>query len=418
MSTSPKRVAAMAGRHILLAVTGSIACYKVIDLASKLTQAGAIVDVIMSASAGKFVTPLAFQSVTGRQVHTDLWADDSHVLHVGLAEGADLLVVAPATANTLARMAHGMADDLIGVTLLAARCPVLCAPAMDGGMYAHPATQANVQTLQARGVDMLGPVEGRMASGMSGLGRMVEPAEIFGAIRQRLGAGGPLTGRTVVITAGGTQEAIDPVRMISNRSSGKQGFALAQAALDLGARVTLITGPAALGTPHGARRVNVISAAEMAEAVLRESAHAHALIMAAAVADFRPARTASEKIKKTDEVPVIELERTLDIISAVAERRRETGSPAALVGFAAESCNVLAFAQDKLRRKGLDMVVANDISEPGAGFNVDTNHVTLVYPDRLEALPMMEKSAVAEHVMAQVVALMKRVRVAEVTIAA
>jgi phosphopantothenoylcysteine decarboxylase / phosphopantothenate---cysteine ligase len=394
MSTSPKRIAALAGRHVLLAVTGSIACYKIIDLASKLTQAGPIVDVIMSASAGKFVTPMTFQSVTGRPVHTDLWTEDAHVLHVGLA------------------------DDLIGVTLLAAHCLVICAPAMDGGMFAHPATQTNVQTLLARGVVMVGPIVGRMASGMSGLGRMVEPAEIYGAIRHTLCAGGPLAGRTVVVTAGGTQEAIDPVRMISNRSSGKQGFALAQAALDLGASVTLITGPAALETPHGARRINVISAAEMADAVLRESVRAHALIMAAAVADFRPARTAAEKIKKTGEVPVIELERTLDIISTVAAHRRETGWPAALVGFAAESHNVLACAQDKLHRKGLDMVVANDVSEPGAGFNVDVNYVTLVYPDRLEALPMMDKSAVAEHVLARVLGLMDGVRVPEEAIAA
>lgn len=418
MRTSTKRIAVLAGRHVLLGVTGSIACYKSIDLASKLTQAGAIVDVIMTAGAEKFVTPLAFQSVTGRPVHTDLWANDAHVLHVGLAERADVLVIAPATANTLARIAHGLADDLLGVTLLAARGPVLCAPAMDGGMFAHPATQANVQTLLARGVTLLGPVEGRMASGQVGIGRMVEPAEIFGAIRQTLSAGGPLNGRTVVVTAGGTQEAIDPVRMISNRSSGKQGFALAQAALDLGASVTLITGPAALSTPHGARRVDVASAADMAEAVLRESARADALIMAAAVADFRPAQTAAEKIKKTGAVPVIELERTLDIISAVAERRRERGSPAALVGFAAESRNVLAFAQDKLQRKGLDLVVANDVSEPGAGFNVDTNHVTLVYPDRLEALPMMDKSAVAEHVLARVVGLLDSVRVAEAAMTA
>lgn len=402
---TPARISALAGRQILLGVSGSIACYKIIDLASKLTQAGAIVDVVLTAAAQKFVTPLAFQSVTGRPAHASVWSEDAHVLHVGLAEHADLLVIAPATANTLAMLAHGTADELLGVTHLAARCPMLCAPAMDSGMYTHPATQANVATLLARGVTMIGPVAGRMASGLSGLGRMAEPAELFGAIRHAVSSAGPLRGKRVLVSAGGTQEAIDPVRMITNRSSGKQGFAIAQAALDLGAQVTLVSGPAGLATPHGAARINVTTAAQMADAVLAECGAADVIVMAAAVADFRPLQCAADKIKKTGAMPVIELERTLDIIGAVSDLRTRHARRQLLVGFAAESRDVVAFALDKARRKGLDFVVANDISEPGAGFNVDTNHVTLVYPDgRTEPLAMMDKSAVAEHVLQRVVA--------------
>lgn len=389
-------------RRILLGVTGSIAAYKAADLASQLTQAGAQVEVVLTTSAKQFVTPLTFQSLTGRPAHTDLWGEEAHVVHVGLGERADVVVIAPASANTLAKLAHGLADNLLTVTALAARCPVVVAPAMDGGMFSHPATQANLEVLRARGVVILGPAEGRMASGLIGQGRMVEPAEIFGQLRLVLARKGPLVGRHIVVTAGGTQEPLDPVRYITNRSSGKQGFAVAQAALDRGAQVTLIAGPSALPTPVGATRVAVQTAQEMAEAVLTHSANADALIMAAAVADFRPANTAEHKIKKTA-VPEIILEKTTDILSAVAERRAQTRWPKVVVGFAAESQDLIANAREKVFRKNLSLIVANDISAQDAGFSVDTNRVLFIgATGGVEPLPLMTKAEVAEKILERV----------------
>jgi phosphopantothenoylcysteine decarboxylase/phosphopantothenate--cysteine ligase len=398
-------ISLLQSKRILLGVTGSIAAYKAADLASQLTQAGAEVDVILTEAATKFITPLTFQSLTGRTAYSDLWGSDAHVIHVGLGERADLLVIAPATADVIARLAHGLANDLLTVTALAARCPVLVAPAMDGGMLAHPATQANLKTLAERGVTLLGPAEGRMASGLVGRGRMVEPEEILGHVRLALGRKGPLAGRRIVVTAGGTQEPIDPVRFISNRSSGKQGFAVAQVALDRGAQVTLVAGPTALGAPIGARRVDVTTAAEMAEAVLAV-ADADALIMAAAVADFRPAQVADQKIKKAA-VPLVELETTVDILSAVAERREATGKPTVVVGFAAESENLIENAREKVFRKRLSLIVANDISAKDAGFSVDTNRVTLIGSGGgVEPLPLMSKEQVAEVVLERVAGLL------------
>ncbi|MDP3186255.1 MAG: bifunctional phosphopantothenoylcysteine decarboxylase/phosphopantothenate--cysteine ligase CoaBC, partial [Anaerolineales bacterium] len=260
----------LTSKHILLGVTGSIAAYKAAELASRLTQEGAQVDVILTPAAERFVAPLTYQSVTGRRAFTEaeLWDGEAHVLHVGLGHSADLLVIAPCTANTIARLAHGSADNLLTITALAARCPILLAPAMDVGMFAHPATQENVRILSERGVHFAGPGEGRMASGLTGKGRMLEPAELLGHIRLVLGKNGKLVGKKVVVTAGGTQEAIDPVRVITNRSSGKQGYALAQAAIDAGAQVTLITAPTSLTAPVGARLIEVRTAGEMLEAVL------------------------------------------------------------------------------------------------------------------------------------------------------
>jgi len=398
-------ISLLQSKRILLGVTGSIAAYKAADLASQLTQAGAEVDVILTEAATKFITPLTFQSLTGRTAYSDLWGSEAHVIHVGLGERADLLVIAPATADVIARLAHGLANDLLTVTALAARCPVLVAPAMDGGMFAHPATQANLKTLAERGVTLLGPAEGRMASGLVGRGRMVEPEEILGHVRLALGRKGPLAGRRIVVTAGGTQEPIDPVRFISNRSSGKQGFAVAQVALDRGAQVTLVAGPTALGAPIGARRVDVTTAAEMAEAVLAV-ADADALIMAAAVADFRPAQVADQKIKKAA-VPLVELETTVDILSAVAERREATGKPTVVVGFAAESENLIENAREKVFRKKLSLIVANDISAKDAGFSVDTNRVTLIGSGGgVEPLPLISKEQVAEVVLERVAGLL------------
>ena len=398
-------ISLLQSKRILLGVTGSIAAYKAADLASQLTQAGAEVDVILTEAATKFIAPLTFQSLTGRTAYSDLWGSDAHVIHVGLGERADLLVIAPATADVIARLAHGLANDLLTVTALAARCPVLVAPAMDGGMFAHPATQANLKTLAERGVTLLGPAEGRMASGLVGRGRMVEPEEILGHVRLALGRKGPLAGRRIVVTAGGTQEPIDPVRFISNRSSGKQGFAVAQVALDRGAQVTLVAGPTALSAPIGARRVDVTTAAEMAEAVLAV-ADADALIMAAAVADFRPAQVADQKIKKAA-VPLVELETTVDILSAVAERREATGKPTVVVGFAAESENLIENAREKVFRKKLSLIVANDISAKDAGFSVDTNRVTLIGSGGgVEPLSLMSKEQVAEVVLERVAGLL------------
>ncbi len=398
-------------RRILLGVSGSIAAYKSADLASGLRQAGAQVDVILTAAARQFVTPLTFQSVTGRPAFTDedLWGEAGHVLHIGLAEGADLMVVAPATANTLARLAHGLADNLLAVSALANRAPLLLAPAMDGGMWDHPATRKNVEILGDRGALFVGPESGHLASGQQAVGRMAEPDTILGAIRLALGAGGPLVGVHVVVTAGGTQEAIDPVRRITNRSSGKQGFALAQAALDLGAKVTLIAAPTGLSAPYGVRREDVTSAAEMLAAVRESIRQADALVMAAAVADFRPAKLATDKLKKGDGVPQIELEPTPDILATIRSEKGEGHNLSVVAGFAAESQDLIPNAQAKLDSKGLDLIVANDILAPDAGFGVDSNRVTLLYADgRQEALPLLGKDEVAARVMAAVAELLER----------
>jgi phosphopantothenoylcysteine decarboxylase/phosphopantothenate--cysteine ligase len=379
-------ITVLENKRIKLGVTGSIAVYKAVDLASKLTQAGALVDVIMTGAAQKFVTPLTFQSVTGRPVYTSMWmaadgALPTHITHVGLGEGADLLLIAPVTAQTIAKLACGLADDLLAVTALAARCPVVIAPAMDGSMYGHPATQANLQTLRERGVTVIEPEEGRFASGLVGKGRLPETPVLLGHIRRVLGHQGELAGYRVVVTAGGTREPLDPVRYLTNRSSGKQGYALAQAALDAGAEVSLISPVRNLPVPVGAALVRVDTAQEMLEAVQAHVEKSDALIMAAAVADFRPAEVSKLKIKKSakpDEAPTLALARNPDILMEVKAQRDEKGWPRVVVGFAAESEDVLTNAQAKLKRKGLDLMVANDIMAIDAGFEVDTNRVTLI----------------------------------------
>ncbi len=387
------------GKRILLGVTGSIAAYKAVEIASHLAQWGAQVDTVLTESAQKFVTPLTFQSVTGRKAYTDadLWGGEGHVTHVGLGRSADLLVIAPASANTLAKLAHGLGDNLLALTALACHCPILAAPAMDAGMFEHPATQTNVEILAKRGVDIIGPAEGHLASGLTGRGRMVEPLSVVARVRYLLSRSGPLAGKKVVISAGGTQEAIDPVRMITNRSSGKQGFALAQAALDAGADVTLVTTTLAPGAPDAAEVIQVKSAAEMLSAILESVPGADLLVMAAAVADFRPVHTATDKIKKRDGIHAIELEPTTDILKAVAAQRNSSGFPRFTIGFAAESKDLLDNARVKLTEKRLDLIVANDISGPEAGFEVDNNRVALIFPDgTIERLDLMAKDAVAE----------------------
>jgi phosphopantothenoylcysteine decarboxylase/phosphopantothenate--cysteine ligase len=383
-------------KHILLGVTGSIAAYKSADLASKLTQAGSLVDVILTPGAEKFITPLTFQSVTGRKAFTDanLWGGDAHVLHVGLGHSADLLVIAPCTANTLAKLAHGLADNLLTITSLAMRSSVLIAPAMDAGMYEHPATRENIHILSDRGVSFAGPEEGHMASGLSGRGRMVEPADLMSHIRLVMGRTGSLSGRKIVVTAGGTQEPLDPVRVLANRSTGKQGYAIAQAALDAGASVVLVSAPTSLTPPLGAKFIPVSTAEEMHTVVLAESAGADGLVMAAAVADFRPKIVAGNKLKKRDGIPQLELELTPDVLLSVS--KLGANRPRVVIGFAAESRDLLDNAARKLKSKKMDLLVANDIAAPGAGFAVDTNRVSLLSPDSgVETLPLMSKSEVA-----------------------
>jgi phosphopantothenoylcysteine decarboxylase/phosphopantothenate--cysteine ligase len=402
-------------RRILLGVTGSIAAYKAADLASKLTQAGALVDVIMTEAAQRFISPLTFQALTGRAVYTDLWQTEgdgglpTHIAHVGLAEGASALLIAPATADAIARIAHGFASDMLAITALAARCPLLIAPAMDGGMYENEAVQTNLALLRQRGVLVIEPEEGRFASGLTGRGRLPETSTLISALRYALGRGGALSKRRIIVTAGGTREALDPVRYLTNRSSGKQGYALAGACLDAGADVILITAARGLDAPYGAQIVPVDSAKQMHDAVMSAAAGADALIMAAAVADFRPASVAEQKIKKLEqaETPTLVLERTPDILASVRDRRQVTGYPRVVVGFAAESKNVRDYARDKLDRKGLDLIVANDITAEDAGFDTDTNRVTIYDRDNGEEfLDLTSKARISEAVIGRVAVLL------------
>jgi len=391
-------------KNIILGVTGSIAAYKAADLASKLAQNGAHVETILTKAGSKFISPITFQSVTGQRAYSDsdLWGSDAHVLHIGLARKADMLVIAPVSANTMAKLANGIADNLLTVTALALHrdepsVPLLLAPAMDAGMFRHPATQDNLRILKERGSCFIGPEEGHLASGLIAKGRMSEPTKILGQIRFFLSRGGPLNGKHIIVTAGGTQEVIDPVRFITNRSSGKQGYALAQAALDAGAEVTLITAPTTLNPPKGAHTLAVRSAAEMEQTVLSACQGTYALLMAAAVSDYRLTNPSDQKIKKETGTPSLLLERTSDILTAVKSHRALTGFPKIVVGFAAETQNLLNNAQIKLQSKGLDLIVANDVSAPNAGFGVGTNRVTLLWADgNREDIPLMSKAEIGD----------------------
>ncbi len=399
-------------KTILLGVSGSIAAYKAADLASKLAQGGARVHAILTKAATQFISPLTFQSVSGQPAYTDadLWGAQAHVLHIGLAQDADLFIIAPATANTLAKLAHGFADDLLALTALALEhgddaSPLLIAPAMDAGMYSHPSTQANIATLRARGAQFVGPETGHLASGLTARGRMSEPATILGRARRLLARGGPLSGRHVVVTAGPTQEPLDPVRYLTNRSSGRQGYALAQAALDSGAEVTLISGPTTLAPPEGARLLSVRSADEMSAAVLEHAPAADVLLMAAAVADFRPAQTANQKIKKTGQAFTLELTATPDILNTL---KRQAKRPRVTVGFAAETQDLLTNARAKLEAKGLDLIVANNVSAADAGFAVATNRVAILHRDgQIEELPLMSKAEVATEIIKRIIAMLE-----------
>ncbi|MBF8267649.1 MAG: coaBC [Dehalococcoidia bacterium] len=392
----------LSGSSVILGVTGSIACYKAADLASKLTQEGAHVDVILTQGASNFITPLTFRSLTHRPVVGDLFDPQSElaVEHVALAQRADIIIVAPATAHVLAKLAHGMADDALTATILASSAPLAVAPAMDGHMYTNPATQENLSKLRERGVTIIGPAEGYLASGLRGIGRLVEVPQIVESLCAILGRRGDLAGKSVVVSAGGTAEPIDPVRVITNRSSGKMGYAVAQAARDRGARVTMVTAPTSLPDPVGVETVHVGTALEMRDAIFRACEDGDVLIMAAAVADYRPVSVAEQKIKKGGERWSIELIKNPDILAEAPGRVLK-------VGFAAESQDLLENARTKLVAKGVALMVANDITAPDSGFAVDTNKVYLVDRERgVEELPLLSKYEVGHRILDRVVELL------------
>ena len=387
----------LTNKTIALGVSGSIACYKAVDFASRLAQLGADVDVLMTDAARRFVAPLAFRAITHRPVVTSLFETDSElsINHVAVAERADLVAVVPATANTLAKIALGFADDAVSATVLATAAPILVAPAMDANMFDSPAVRANVRTLRERGVYVAGPAEGRLASGLVGKGRLLEPAELVGHVRLLLGRNGELAGRKIVVTAGGTREPIDPVRVIANRSSGKMGYAIAEAARDRGADTVLVTSPTALAAPVGVKVVPVGSALSMRDALYAESEDADAVIMAAAVADWRVAEVARGKVKKGDaDTWSVDLVKNPDIIAGLPSKR------AVKVGFAAESEDLSANARAKLISKDLRLIIANDITAADAGFATDDNRVTILDREGGEQrLPLMSKYDVATHIL-------------------
>ncbi|GAC1364594.1 MAG: bifunctional phosphopantothenoylcysteine decarboxylase/phosphopantothenate--cysteine ligase CoaBC [Ktedonobacteraceae bacterium] len=406
-------------RRIIVGICGGIASYKAIDLVSKLQQAGAIVDVIMTERAEEFIRPLTFATMSHRPVFSNLWEPSGKAAetHIVLAEEAELLAIVPATANTIARLAHGITDDMLTAVALATRAPLLLAPAMYKEMYTHPATQANLALLQERGAFVVGPEVGRLASGAIGPGRLPETAALLGAIAIALGQKGDLAGRRVIVTAGGTHEPIDPVRFVGNRSSGKMGYALAEEARDRGAHVILISGPVALSPPYGVEMQQVETAIQMRDAIHRFISDADALVMSAAVADFRPDAVATQKIKKHSDKHGGELSLRLienpDILAELADNKNGPLKDLQLrrrlirVGFAAETQHIVDYAQSKLYAKRLDLLVANDVSRSDSGFGTDTNKVLILHADgAIEDLPVMPKTGVATAIWDRVVSLL------------
>ncbi|HEX4968187.1 MAG TPA: bifunctional phosphopantothenoylcysteine decarboxylase/phosphopantothenate--cysteine ligase CoaBC [Nitrospiraceae bacterium] len=387
----------MAGKQIVLGVTGSIAAYKAVALLRTLRREGAVVDVVMTHSATKFVTPLTFEVLSGRPVSTDVFEAHQEMKHLSLSEQADVIVIAPATANCLAKSALGLGDDLLSTMLLTAQCPLIVAPAMDGGMWTHPSVTEHVRTLRARGAIVVNPEIGPLASGRIGQGRMAEEGTILEAIQAALSPRRDWQGHRVLVSAGPTQEAIDPVRFISSRSSGKMGYAIAEAAQARGAQVVLVTGPTVLPIPRGIEVVSVATAEEMLKALSARLAWSTTVIMAAAVADFRPTHPASQKIKKQGRTgQTLDLERTTDILASLSAQR----TTQFMVGFAAETSDLIAHAKDKLKSKGLDLIVANDVTIEGAGFGSDQNTATVIDREgNLTELPLMPKRSLADAIL-------------------
>ena len=384
------------GKHIVVGVTAGIAAYKAVDLVSRLYKAGAEVKVVMTRNATKFVSPLVFGEISKHKVAVEMFENvqDWNVEHIAYATWADAYVVAPATANVLAKMAHGIADDMLSTQLLATTAPVFVCPAMNSNMYAHPTVQENLSTLRGRGVHVLEPDSGLLACGVEGKGRLPDPQKIMDWVDFHLGKTELLEGKTVIVSAGGTQEAIDPVRYITNRSSGKMGYAVALKAAQAGAKTILVSAPTDLAVPIGVERIIVRSATEMKEAIDNYYDSADAVIMAAAVADYRVAEVADNKIKK-QETMTLELVKNPDILASLGERKEHQK----LIGFAAETQDVITYGKEKVRKKNLDMLVANDVSKSNAGFDVDTNEVTFIYPvDQIVNLPNMSKLDVAERI--------------------
>lgn len=397
--TAPNQDAVLQGRKLLLGVSGGIAAYKAAELVRRFKKAGADVQVLMTPDATRFISALTLGTLSQREVLIEIFpanADGSWTRHVELGLWADLFVVAPATAQTIAKLAHGFCDTMLTATALAARCPLLVCPAMDHDMYVHPATQANLERLRSYGYDVMEPAYGELASGLVGLGRLPEPEAIFervcGKLAERTEAGS-LRGRHVLVTAGPTQEAFDPVRYITNHSTGTMGYALAEAAARRGGRVTLVSGPTRLPAPAGVTRIDVTSADEMYAAVTEHAQTADLVLMAAAVADYAPAETSTSKIKKSEGDLTLRLRRTPDILATLGRDRRPGQ---VLVGFAMETDDGPANARRKLEAKNLDLIVLNLLNEPGAGFGTGTNRVTLLFRDgREEVLPLLPKAAVA-----------------------
>lgn len=396
------------GKKILLCVTGGIAVFKAAALTSQLYKKGADVKVMMTSAAQQFVTPLTFQTMSRNHVYFDTFdeKDPKNIAHIELADWADVVVIAPATANIIAKLAHGLADDMISTTLTATTAPILIAPAMNSHMYEHRAVKQNMQTLASFGYQFIEPGEGLLACGYVGKGRLAEPEEIVQALEQHFQKSSeqPLKGRNVLVTAGPTVEVIDPVRYLTNRSTGKMGFAIAEVASDLGANVTLIAGPTTLSTPYNVRRIDVTSAEEMYEAVINEYDETDLVVKSAAVADYRPKEVFSDKVKKKDGDLTIVMERTKDILAELGRRKQQQF----LIGFAAESTNVEEFALQKLKKKNLDLIVANNVKETGSGFATDTNAVTIL--DRngnKKEWPLLTKHEVAHRLLLEAIAMMK-----------
>ena len=394
------------GKKVLLGVSGGIAAYKAVEIASRMRKAGAEVHVILTRAAQEFVTELTFREISGNPVNTGMWEKVTHwnVEHIALARMADLVLVAPATANLIAKLAVGLADDMLTTTILATQAPIFLAPAMNSNMFRNPVTQKNIKNLQDRGIEIIPPASGHLACGVDGVGRLPEPVEILSRVEGYFCKAGSLQGKKILVTAGGTIAPIDPVRFIGNRSSGKMGYAVAEAAAKRGADAVLVSGVSALPDPLGVRTIRVETTEEMLHAVLEEFPDSDAVIKAAAVADYRVKQVASQKIKKSEGDWSIELVRNPDILYTLGQQKTHQ----VLVGFAAETQNLMEYAKRKLEKKNLDFIVANDVTAPGAGFQGETNIARMIFRDgKVEEYPLMKKTELAAAILDHVEKLLR-----------